>query len=423
MSDTFRYQLQALVDVLQSTTPWYVRCIKPNQQKLPDNYDDALVLDQLKYLGMLDIIRIRKDGYPIHMNFDDFVSRYHCLSKSRLPHDVQEACKALIESHNIKKTEWQIGKTKVFMRSHVHEPLEETRNKMITNKAVLIQKMYRGYRVRKEYKIIRKAVLRIQHAYRGWKMRIEFLRKRRAAIVIQSHLRGVFAREVASALREMRRVEEEMRKREKAEAERKAREEELAKQEKKAELERSEKAAEKEIEALSHMAEQLKPRLVEPPSESVDLDNLFAFLSEVTPQTNKSNHIIDEIGVQMNELVEDLDVELETVIQQELEGLAMEQQQQQMMPKLKPPSLPEPTGPPPPPPEPATVSAPAVVETPAPEKESNEPIYEAVLPREETSCVSPPPLPAPPKLPSESPRQSPPVTKSIASQAVIFLKC
>lgn len=403
------------MDVLQSTTPWYVRCIKPNQQKLPNSYDDALVLDQLKYLGMLDIIRIRKDGYPIHMNFEDFVTRYHCLSKSRLPEDVQEACKALIESHKIHKTEWQIGKTKVFMRSHVHEPLEETRNKMITTKAILIQKTYRGYRIRKEYDTVKKAVLKIQHAYRGWKMRIEFLRKRRAAIVIQSHLRGVFAREVATALREMRRVEEEMRKREKAEAERKAREEELAKLEKKAELERSEKAAEKEIEALSHMAEQLKPRLVEQVSESVDLDNLFAFLSEVNPQSSKSNHIIDEIGVQMNELVEDLDVELETVIQQELEGLAMEQQQ--MLPKLGPPSLPEPTGPPPPPPEHRAATPPAA-EVPVQEKKDNEPIYEAVLPREETNCVSPPPLPAPPKLPPESPRQSPPVTKSMASQAV-----
>lgn len=242
VSDAFRHQLQALVDVLQSTTPWYVRCIKPNQEKHPDNYDDALVLDQLKYLGMLDIIRIRKDGFPIHMSFEDFVTRYHCLSKNRLPKDVEHACKMLLENHNIPQTEWQVGKTKVFMRSHVHEPLEETRNKMVTSKAILIQKTFRGYIVQKQYKTIRSAVLKLQHAYRGWKLRIEFLRKRRAAIVIQCHLRGVFAREVAAALREMRRVEEEMRKREKLEEERKAREEELAKQqEKKEELEKSEK--------------------------------------------------------------------------------------------------------------------------------------------------------------------------------------
>ena len=45
-------------------------------------------------------------------------------------------------------------------------------------------------------------------------------------------------------------------------------------------------------------------------NESVDLDNLFAFLSEVQPSGNNSNQIIDEIGEKMDTLVEDLDVEV-----------------------------------------------------------------------------------------------------------------
>lgn len=59
-------------------------------------------------------------------------------------------------------------------------------------------------------------------------------------------------------------------------------------------------------------------------NESVDLDNLFAFLSEVVPNNNNSNSIINEIGEKMDNLVEDLDVELESVIQQEIEGLTNE---------------------------------------------------------------------------------------------------
>lgn len=147
LCDSFRHQLQALVDVLQATTPWYARCIKPNMEKMANNYDEKLVMDQLKYLGMLDIIRIRKEGFPIHMSFHDFVVRYRCLDKSRfkLSCNEKEAVRCLISRRGIPQTEWQIGTTKVFLRSCVHEPLEDSRNQIITRNAIVIQKIWRGY--------------------------------------------------------------------------------------------------------------------------------------------------------------------------------------------------------------------------------------------------------------------------------------
>lgn len=136
----------------------------------------------------------------------------------------------MINELNIPQSEWQVGKSKVFLRSVVHEPLEDARKQVINAKATIIQTIWRRHHQQKQYKRLRAAVLRIQHAYTGWRLRIEFLRKRRACVVIQSHLRGVFAREVAAALREMRRVEEEMRKRERLEAERKEREKQISEQ-------------------------------------------------------------------------------------------------------------------------------------------------------------------------------------------------
>lgn len=162
-----------------------------------------------------------------------------------------------------------------------------------------------------------------------------------------------------------------------------------------------------EIDALSQMAEQMNSKMAATDLQSVDLDNLFSFLSDV--QSTKSNQIIEEIGEQMDELVEDLDVELETVIQQEMEMNAKAeskvaspingqevqspQQQQQRVPcannmsssKLGQPSLPEPTEPPPPPPPPA----PPLAMNGDSSSDNGEPIYESVLPREANDPDSP----------------------------------
>lgn len=154
--------------------------------------------------------------------------RYQCLTKRASMLPSKDQVLYVINELHVPPTEWQLGKTKVFLRSVVHEPLEDARKQVINGKATVIQKHWKRLSARRQYLNIRAAALKIQHAHKGWKSRIDFLKKRRAAIVIQSHLRGAFAREVAAALREMRRVEEEMRKRERLEAERKQREAEQA---------------------------------------------------------------------------------------------------------------------------------------------------------------------------------------------------
>lgn len=155
------------------------------------------------------------------------------------------------------------------------------------------------------------------------------------------------------------------------------------------------------------MAEQMNSKMAAASDlQSVDLDNLFSFLSDV--QSTKSNQIIEEIGEQMDELVEDLDVELETVIQQEMElnckaaesskvtspvnGQEVTSLQQRLpsannlsTSKLGQPSLPEPTEPPPPPPPPA----PPLAINGDSSDDNGEPIYESVLPREENDLDSP----------------------------------
>ncbi|XP_069981165.1 unconventional myosin heavy chain 6 isoform X2 [Penaeus vannamei] len=403
VADAFRNQLQALVDVLQSTNPWYVRCIKPNKSKSADSYDELMVLDQLRYLGMNDIIRIRKEGFPIHMTFTDFITRYFCLNKKRRHPTPKDHVCDIMKGQNLPPREWQVGKSKVFIRQKVYEPLEDQRLTTIRDAAVKIQAAYRMHKRRMEYNRIRAACINIQNRYRGWKLRLVFLRKRRAAVIIQSNVRGMFAREVANALREMKRIEEEQRRREKLEEERRQREEEALKlaedEEKRKELEEAQRKVEEEMATLSNMAETVNTRLAtsgptnpddasQGSGEGVDLDNLFSFLSNMESE----RHVLDEISRQMEELADNVEEEIEALNRGEGEG------QESPLPPPPPPHAPDSLPPPPLPQD--LVSPPQVAEqTPPPPPALSAPPHpvpgtaEQKANRESGDSLPPPPPP------------------------------
>ena len=85
------------------------RCVKPNNVKQPGVFDSVFSLRQLQYRGLLEVIRIRRAGYPVRMTPTQFYGRYAVIDgKAKDP-------KGLINSVGI-KDQWQIGKTKFFFR-------------------------------------------------------------------------------------------------------------------------------------------------------------------------------------------------------------------------------------------------------------------------------------------------------------------
>ncbi len=76
VSARFQDSLQTLLEIMSKSNPWFVRCIKPNNEKASMKFDIPVVLEQLRYSGMLETIRIRKLGYPIRMKYQQFVMRY-----------------------------------------------------------------------------------------------------------------------------------------------------------------------------------------------------------------------------------------------------------------------------------------------------------------------------------------------------------
>ena len=217
VADAFRQQLSALVDLLSMTRPWYVRCIKPNLTKSARAYDIAQVHTQLRYLGMLDIIRIRREGFPAHFTFSVFVARFRCLLVvSKAHHTVANHLKSnsssardLLNRIRIDPALWQIGHSKVFLKAVAADQLEERRTVIRDRAAIWLQSIWRQVIIRRQYLLLRCSAIIIQRLFRATRARLLFQRKRRAAITIQAFVRGMFAREVARALRNMRKLETE----------------------------------------------------------------------------------------------------------------------------------------------------------------------------------------------------------------------
>lgn len=68
--------------MLGQSNPRYVKCIKPNSLKKPKIFESLDVNRQLLSAGVLEAIKIRKQGYSVRRTKEEFVRRYLPLTPS-----------------------------------------------------------------------------------------------------------------------------------------------------------------------------------------------------------------------------------------------------------------------------------------------------------------------------------------------------
>eukprot|EP00474_Spongospora_subterranea_P009779 CRZ10237.1 hypothetical protein [Spongospora subterranea] len=156
----FKVQVNQLADKLNSCQPHYIRCIKPNEEKRTGYVDEPMVLHQIKYLGLLENVRVRRAGFAYRMEYSRFLARYKMLSPATWPIYNKEASQGtrliLQEMKVAESSQFVMGKTKVFIREPISLfALEEFRSRRLQDLATLIQKVYRSWVARKYYKELR----------------------------------------------------------------------------------------------------------------------------------------------------------------------------------------------------------------------------------------------------------------------------
>jgi myosin heavy subunit len=258
----FRQQLHDLMVKIYATAPHYVRCLKPNDENVSDNFHRIRTTEQLRYGGVLEAVRVARSGFPVRLVHADFYVRYRCLANpssgaNRFAKglDNKALCELLLSDvygvidyssiagaqrkindymhwrgkDVVEQESIQLGITKVFLRKHAHDVLESRRSRRISISARQLQSIFRSYRHKALFLLMKRAVLilqrvtrgmlarivareirelravvRIQTCYRAYYQYFLYLRTKSAIVIIQSHIRGKQARMVVQQMRRVK---------------------------------------------------------------------------------------------------------------------------------------------------------------------------------------------------------------------------
>ena len=148
----FNDQVRLLMLMINSTSPHWIRTVKPHPAKKPRNFHGIQTMNQLESSGVLGTVKIRKAGYPVRQTFDKFNIRYKIivgdLAKEVSGGPLSKAILTKVEMNDKKYA--QVGKTKVFMKSEAFPLIERKRNDFLLKHSMTLQRNCRGYQSRKK---------------------------------------------------------------------------------------------------------------------------------------------------------------------------------------------------------------------------------------------------------------------------------
>lgn len=221
VTSRFRTQLAELMEVLWSTSPNYIKCIKPNNLKFPGGFSCELVRDQLIYSGVLEVVRIRQEGFPIRKRFRVFYELFWPLAIQLKisdtaecktdPHKCRQVCESIatqflqrandpflgtkndtqVAKPVAGKRLFAMGRQEIFLRYGQVERLESYVAALLCQRATRLQAVLgRGRIAYKKYRYMKAGMLVFQALWRMHCVRHCFLKQKNSSIHIQAKYRG-----------------------------------------------------------------------------------------------------------------------------------------------------------------------------------------------------------------------------------------
>ncbi|XP_014883090.1 unconventional myosin-Ih [Poecilia latipinna] len=194
----FKNSLQKLTEMLMAKEAWYIRCLKSNESKQPGQFDEALIRHQVKYLGLMEHLRVRRAGFAYRRKYEDFLKRYKPLCPATWPHwrgIPADGVELLVQHLGYLPDEYKMGRTKIFIRHpRTLYATEDAYEKCKHDLASKLQAKYKGYKVKGEFKKQKEAATKIETCWRGAQARKEKEKRAWAVKVIKKFIKAYINR-------------------------------------------------------------------------------------------------------------------------------------------------------------------------------------------------------------------------------------
>jgi len=198
----FKRKLDSLIKTLRHTNTNFVRCIKASNPLTAGRFTAGLVLNQLRYTGMLDTLKIRRVGFPARTPHKKFWETYHVLDTDSAMGDcdglvatIQGRAAEIAEKSMAKSGSAieenqiadaiRVGQSRkgdeslIFIREWLARELDSERAITLGRQAVVIQSVYRAQANQKWYQertaatkaltpLLRSIIQRLQYYQQKW---------------------------------------------------------------------------------------------------------------------------------------------------------------------------------------------------------------------------------------------------------------
>ena len=182
VTSKFRSQLHKLMQIIQKTKTRYIRCIKPNADKVPKKIDLRSTVEQLRCAGVVAAVTISRVSYPNRLTHQIALDRFTCIARLGIDElevnaDVDADSDAHGAIHAFMKDilsdfegqggeSFACGKTRVYFKTGALKFLEGKRMRKLGTLATLVQKMMRGYISHAKYNELRDTSIYLQSLVR-----------------------------------------------------------------------------------------------------------------------------------------------------------------------------------------------------------------------------------------------------------------